>query len=367
MKKTVINENQLGLLYKNGVLTKILGAGKYTLFGGQTVEVLSAEDEIAPQNCTVQKFLGCLADKNSVSEITVRDGEIALHYVDSVYKNVLRAGRHIFSNACGKHEFKVYNTAEPKITDIPATVLTKLAEDGHVCVMVEVPNGANAVVFFDEKPAEYVGTGRYFYWNYTVRITAKIYNMKKRILYVQGQEILTKDKAAVRVNFTADWRITDYKKINDEFTDIGEIVNMQARLALRDYLGSKTMDELLENREACGAEVLELFRKRVEGISVEILSAGIVDVILPGKISDIMNSVLEAEKRAQANVITRREEVASTRSLLNTAKLMDENATLRRLKEMEYIERICDKVGEINVGSRGDLLSQLSKILGSEN
>ena len=30
------------------------------------------------------------------------------------------------------------------------------------------------------------------------------------------------------------------------------------------------------------------------------------------------------KKRAQANVITRREEVASTRSLLNTARLMDE-------------------------------------------
>ena len=41
-----------------------------------------------------------------------------------------------------------------------------------------------------------------------------------------------------------------------------------------------------------------------------------------------MNTVLVAEKRAQANVITRREEVASTRSLLNTAKLMDENQTL---------------------------------------
>ncbi len=367
MTKTVINENQLGLLYKNGVLTKVLGAGKYTLFGGKTVEVLAADEEILPERCTVQKFLDCLSDKNAVSEITVRDGEIALHYVDGVYKNVLRAGRHVFLNSCGSHEFKVCNTAEPKITDIPAAVLAKLAEDGHICVMVEVPNGANAVVFFDEKPAEYVGAGRYFYWNYTVRITAKIFNMKERILYIQGQEILTKDKAAVRVNFTADWKITDYKKINDQFTDIGEIVNMQARLALRDFLGSKTMDELLENREALANEILELFRKRVEGISVEIFSAGIVDVILPGKISDIMNSVLEAEKRAQANVITRREEVASTRSLLNTAKLMDENATLRRLKEMEYIERICDKVGEINVGAQGDLLTQLSKILGSEN
>ncbi len=46
-----------------------------------------------------------------------------------------------------------------------------------------------------------------------------------------------------------------------------------------------------------------------------------------------MNTVLITEKRAQANVIIRREEVASTRLLLNTAKLMDENKTLYKLKD----------------------------------
>ena len=62
------------------------------------------------------------------------------------------------------------------------------------------------------------------------------------------------------------------------------------------------------------------------------VSAGIKDIILPGEIREIMNTVLLAEKRAQANVITRREEVASTRSLLNTARLMDENQTSLSLR-----------------------------------
>jgi regulator of protease activity HflC (stomatin/prohibitin superfamily) len=87
------------------------------------------------------------------------------------------------------------------------------------------------------------------------------------------------------------------------------------------------------------------------------------DIILPGEIRDIMNTVLVAEKRAQANVITRREEVASTRSLLNTARLMDENATLYKLKELEYVERICDKVESINVNSASGLLEQLGAML----
>ena len=60
---------------------------------------------------------------------------------------------------------------------------------------------------------------------------------------------------------------------------------------------------------------------------------------------DIMNQVLVAQKRAQANIITRREETASTRSLLNTAKLMEENEMLFKLKQMEYVEKIAEKIG----------------------
>ena len=76
-----------------------------------------------------------------------------------------------------------------------------------------------------------------------------------------------------------------------------------------------------------------------------------------------MNSVLVAEKAAQANVIARREEVASTRSLLNTAKLMDENQTLYKLKELEYLEKICEKVGEISVNGNVGIMEQLGKMI----
>jgi hypothetical protein len=58
----------------------------------------------------------------------------------------------------------------------------------------------------------------------------------------------------------------------------------------------------------------------------------------------------------------RREETASTRSLLNTAKLLDENPMLLRLKEMEYLERIADKVNTISLAGGGQVLEQLKTL-----
>jgi len=67
-------------------------------------------------------------------------------------------------------------------------------------------------------------------------------------------------------------------------------------------------------------------------------------------------------KLITANIITRREETASTRSLLNTAKLMEDNSMLFKLKEMEYVEKIADKIGKITVSGNGQVIDQLKDI-----
>lgn len=54
---------------------------------------------------------------------------------------------------------------------------------------------------------------------------------------------------------------------------------------------------------------------------------------------------------------------AATRSLLNTAKLMEDNPTLIRLKELETLERLTEKVSTVNVHVGFDGL--LSKLLPS--
>ena len=55
---------------------------------------------------------------------------------------------------------------------------------------------------------------------------------------------------------------------------------------------------------------------------------------------DLMNQVTEAKKAAEANLIVRREETAAMRSQANTAKLLEQSATLMRLRELEVLEKI---------------------------
>lgn len=134
------------------------------------------------------------------------------------------------------------------------------------------------------------------------------------------------------------------------------------QLALREYVGGFSFDELLDKKEAISEFILKNTLEKVSNLGIEVKSCGVRDIILPGEMKDIMNQVLMAEKKAQANIIMRREETASMRSLLNTAKLMEENETLWKLKEMEYVEKIADKIGSISIAGNGQIIDQLKQI-----
>ena len=209
--------------------------------------------------------------------------------------------------------------------------------------------------------------GTYYFWKTPIKVDVGFVDTRLTQMDITGQEILTADKVSLRINFVCNYRVTDYIKILTEIDDFAEQMHVAAQLALREYVGKYKLDEILENKDQMSEYVFGKLKAKEKELFVEITDAGVKDIILPGEIREIMNTVLVAEKRAQANVITRREEVASTRSLLNTAKLMDENQTLYKLKELEYVERICENVGNISLNGNGNILSQLTSILNGNN
>ncbi|HMD00353.1 MAG TPA: slipin family protein, partial [Ferruginibacter sp.] len=219
-----------------------------------------------------------------------------------------------------------------------------------------------AVMYVDGKYAEVLQPGVYYWWKNNVSINIAKADIRQQQLEINGQEILTKDKAALRINGQATYKVVDIEKAMLENKDYEKQLYVAFQLLLREFIGGMTFDELLEKKESMLPYILEAVKTNTAGLGIEVTGFGIRDIILPGDVKEIMNKVLVAEKNAQANSITRREETASTRSLLNTAKLMEDNAMLWKLKEMEYVEKIADKISNISVSGNGALIEQLKQI-----
>ena len=365
-KKIIISENQRGFLFRNGKYVKTLDAGKYSLFGGKEVEISSLDQEIFTQRCHLDTVLAdkSLADKLSVIE--VGDEELALHYVDGKLMSVLRHGKHAFWSIVHKHEFRLVDISTPEVDEsVPKYLFTRIPASCYT--KIEVAEYQKARLYFDQRFVRILDAGTYYFWKTSVKVDVGYVDTRLTRMNITGQEILTADKVSLRINFICNYRVTDYVKILTEIDDFVEQIHVAAQLALREYVGKYKLDEILENKDEMTDFVFKKLKAKEKELFVEIADAGVKDIILPGEIREIMNTVLVAEKRAQANVITRREEVASTRSLLNTARLMEENKTLYKLKELEYLERIFENVGNINLNGNGDVLSQLTGILRAGN
>lgn len=364
MKKVIINEKQKGFVFKNGKYVKTVGAGKYYIYGGKEIEISDHGNIIKPTRCTLDTLLEDKELASMVSVVEVNDQQIALHFVNGRFSNAISVqGKFAYWIGKDVHEYKIIDISTPEVDEgFPVYLFEKMASSLYI--KVEVAEFQKARLYLDSKLVRILEPGTYYFWNTNVRVDVDYVDTRLTKMDITGQEIMTQDKVSIRINFVCNYRVTDYVKILTEIDDYVEQMHIAAQLALRDYVGKYKLDEILENKDEMSAYVFERLKQKEKNLFVEIKDAGVKDIILPGEIRDIMNTVLVAEKKAQANVITRREEVASTRSLLNTAKLMEENQTLYKLKELEYIERICENVGNINLNGNADMLSQLLGLIG---
>lgn len=226
-----------------------------------------------------------------------------------------------------------------------------------------VPEQHLGLLLVDGRLKETLQPGLHAFWRYNREIKVEQADCRLQGMEVQGQEILTKDKVSLRVNLSATYRVTDPVTARNGLGNFVEHLYRVLQFALRQSVGGRTLDSLLADKEALGAEIQRSASTQVAPHGLQLDAVGVKDLILPGEMKAILNRVVEAEKAAEANVIRRREETAATRSLLNTARLMDDNPILLRLKELETLERLTDKVGNLTVfGGLEGMLQEMVRI-----
>ena len=370
MKNFMVKKNERGLLLREGDFVRILEPGRYRLFDPlRKLSMLTRKIDLPFPDEALDDYLRGQEPQlveRYFQPADIGEDEIGLRYVNDVLVEILSPGaRQLYWKSYLSQRVERRSLAEGYV--VPPKLAAQLRERGvagvNKVLFAEVPAYFVGVLTVDGKVEKLLSPGLSAFWGFKRRIEVSLVDTRLQALEVTGQEILTRDKVSLRLNLGASWRYTDVLGAYGRLVKPAEHLYREMQFGLREAVGTRTLDELLENKQVINEVVQTHVRRKLSEFGIEVADVGVKDIVLPGDMKTILTQVVEAEKAAQANVVRRREETAATRSLLNTAKVMEDNPTALRLKELETLERVAERIDRISVyGGLDQVLNGLVQI-----
>lgn len=349
----VVKDDERAFLTRDGRFVRLLDPGRFNeldpmgRLAAEIVRVVRAEIP-AEKALLYERTQPRLAEEN-FEIVQTGPTEIAIVSLDGEPKHiVLQNSTRAFWKTLTKVDVERIDAG--KVMRVEKRHLDKLDLTRAPVVASAIVEAHEAgLLIVDGKLEERLPPGRHAFWTVgrTVRI-AKV-DMRPQPIEVTAQEILTKDRVGIRVTLTAFYRIVDPERSIMAAGDVAGTLYRHVQFAIREAVASRTLDDILAARDTVDKEVRAFVAQRAAELGAEIGEIGVKDVILPGDVRELLNKVVEAERVAKANLIRRQEETAATRSLLNTSRLMEDNPLLLRLKELEALEKLVEKVGRIDL------------------
>ncbi len=355
-KHVKIRSYEMGLYFRNDEFKGLLTPGSYRLVDlllGVRVEIVSQRDPwLVHDKLDVIVKSGALQDRAKV--VDLKDHERALVWIDGRFSQILASGLAVYWTGHRDVKVEVVDARAVRIEHDDLKVITRAPQSQQLLDVCAVERNHVGVLFTDGRYVDTLQPGLYAFWRGTADAKVVEVDMRETMIDVGGQEIMTADKVTLRLNAVVGYRIVEAKKAVTAADDARQALYREAQLALRAVVGARDLDALLTDKDAVTREIEEQIVGRAGELGLEVRSVGVRDVILPGDMKDLMNRVTEAKKAAEANLIARREETAAMRSQANTAKLLADNPTLMRLRELEVLQNIATD-GKLNIvlGEKG--------------
>ena len=247
----IIKTQECGYLFKNGILKKLLFAGKHQVFGllGEKLVVTEMTGKVDTVGLPVEVLMENPQFRERVIRVQIPDDCIGLHLVNGVYKQVLTEGEALYWNVFEKNEIRLIDVTGTEMTREQIPAMYRHLIPARLYKRLAVGEGETGLLYIDGQFEKQLSPGTYFYWIYAHEVSMKLYSLKVQQLEISGQEILTADKVGVRLNILCSYRITDPLGLVQKTDNVGNLLYTRIQLLAREYIGGFRLDELLARKE----------------------------------------------------------------------------------------------------------------------
>ena len=115
-----------------------------------------------------------------------------------------------------------------------------------------VENHEAGLLYVEGRLMERLAPGRHAFWTAGRKIEVKRLDLRPQAVEITAQEMLTKDRIALRVTLTAFRRIVDPERAVAMVANVDEWLYRLVQFAIREAVASRTLDEVLSAKNALG-------------------------------------------------------------------------------------------------------------------
>jgi regulator of protease activity HflC (stomatin/prohibitin superfamily) len=182
-------------------------------------------------------------------------------------------------------------------------------------------------------------------------------DIRVRTMDIPAQEAITKDNISVKVDAVVFFRIEDSKKAILIVDDFLYAVRQFSQTTLRNVVGEKNLDEILERREDVAKAIKEAVDQSSKEWGIDIHKVELQNIELPEDMKRIMARQAEAEREKRGVIIASEGELEAAENLVMASKKLEESIYGYKLRELQTISDVSQDRSNTIIFAPSDSLS----------
>jgi len=170
--------------------------------------------------------------------------------------------------------------------------------------------------------------------------TIQVVDLRTVSFDVPPQEILTKDSVTVAVDAVVYYKINNPMSAVCNVTNAAQSTRLLASTTLRNTLGTKTLQEILADREDIAKTILEHLDSATDPWGIRVERVEVKDVRLPQQLQRAMAAEAEATRQARAKVIEAEGEQKASRALKEASDIISASPAALQLRYLQTLSSI---------------------------
>lgn len=177
----------------------------------------------------------------------------------------------------------------------------------------------------------------------------KVVDLRIQTIDIPKQEVLSKDNVSVFINAVVYFKIVDVEKAVFNVQDYSMAVYQHSQTAIRDVVGSRTLDQLLTDRKSIAESISAAVDKDAGEWGMDITGIKIQDIGLPDTMKKAMARQAQAEREKRASIIVSDGENVAADKLSQAAQILSESPGALHLRTLQMISSVsADKTNIMN-------------------